>query len=488
MGKLTEMLLQNSGAGPYPLHMPGHKRAMEWNINPYAYDITEISGFDDLHDPKGVLAELNGRLAGFYRAEEALLTVNGSTSGVLAAISAAVKPGGRLLLDRGSHRSAYNAVFLRRLGAEYVYPGIDGRMGINIGFTAGDVDKLLQGNRDISAVFVTSPTYEGVTLDIRGIAEAAHARGIPLIVDAAHGAHFGRPGFPPNPVTEGADVTVMSLHKTLPALTQTAVICLNGERVDREAVKRYFDIYVSSSPSYLLMASAERCMDFLDEEGTAAFEKYGGMLKAFRDRCAALRNLCLWEPPSEAYDMGKIVIAADGNRLSGPELAKRLRSRYSLEPELVSSRYVLAMTSCMDGPEAFERLWTALCELDGELGGAKVVEGTGVSEDIAQDNGTGNALRQPEQAAGSFGSGAVVVKRYDAWETEGMEWEPVSLDGAAGRTAADYVFVYPPGAPWLVPGEIIDRESVRRIKEYRQCGLEVKGITPEGGIRVLAEK
>lgn len=459
MGRLIEMLRQNSEAGIYPLHMPGHKRALEWNINPYAYDITETEGFDDLHKPKGVLAELNGRIASRYGADEAFLTVNGSTSGVMTAISAAVRSGGALLLDRGSHRSAYSAVFLRRLRAEYIYPRVDIKTGINTGYTAEDVDKTLRENPHAGAVFVTSPTYEGVVLDIAGIAKAVHARGIPLIVDAAHGAHLGfGAGFPDNPLKQGADVVIMSLHKTLPAFTQTAVICLKGECVKPEEVRRYFNMYVSTSPSYLLMASAERCMDFLDSEGGTAFEKYRALLEDFRGRCENLRHLYLWEYGG-AYDNGKLAVCTDRSGISGPELSKLMRTRYKLEPELVSERYVLLMTSCMDGEECYERLWTALKEIDSECEGA-------VLEDCAAADW--------EHAE----------KICDAWETEGARCSEAALDRAVGAVAADYIYAYPPGIPWIVPGERITKELVRRIQKYLDCNMEIRGLTDSGGIKI----
>ncbi|MBD5157295.1 MAG: aminotransferase class I/II-fold pyridoxal phosphate-dependent enzyme [Butyrivibrio sp.] len=463
MGRLIQMLKQNSESGVYPLHMPGHKRAMEWNINPYSYDITEIYGFDDLHEPSGVLDELNGRIAARYGADEAFLTVNGSTSGVLTAISAAVRSGGTILLDRGSHRSAYNAVFLRKLHAEYIYHRTDPETGINTGYSPEDVDKILREKPGIQAVYITSPTYEGVVLDIKKIADTVHGYGIPLIVDAAHGAHLGlSDGFPDNPLNEGADIVIMSLHKTLPVFTQTAVICIKGGLVKSEDIRRYFNIYVSTSPSYLLMASAERCMDFLDSEGRAAFEKYRELLGHFRGECEALKHLYLWKYDG-AYDTGKLVICTDKSSLSGAELAGLLRTRYGLEPELTSAKYVIAMTSCMDGARCYERLFAALKEIDSECEGA-------VDSDSAK---------------GLFDSGRA-VKLCEAWETEGKEYIEVPLNEAVGGASADYVYVYPPGVPWLVPGEIITESSVRRIEEYMSGNIEVRGLTKSGGIKILA--
>ena len=215
----------------YPFHMPGHKRAFLPFANPYAIDITEIEGFDNLHHATGILQEAQQKAADLYGAQKTYYLVNGSTCGLLAAISAAVPRGGKILVARNCHKAVYHAMYLRQLVPVYLYPE-DTAYGIQGQVTPQMVQKQLKQTPDIRAVVITSPTYDGVVSDIQSIADIVHAYGIPLIVDEAHGAHFGfSPEFPENATRLGADAVIMSVHKTLPAFTQTALLHLCSDRI-----------------------------------------------------------------------------------------------------------------------------------------------------------------------------------------------------------------------------------------------------------------
>ena len=215
----------------YPFHMPGHKRAFLPFANPYAIDITEIEGFDNLHHATGILQEAQQKAADLYGAKKTYYLVNGSTCGLLAAISAAVPRGGKILVARNCHKAVYHAMYLRQLVPVYLYPE-DTAYGIQGQVTPQMVRKQLEQTPDIRAVVITSPTYDGVVSDVQNIADIVHAYGIPLIVDEAHGAHFGfSPEFPENATRLGADAVIMSVHKTLPAFTQTALLHLCSDRI-----------------------------------------------------------------------------------------------------------------------------------------------------------------------------------------------------------------------------------------------------------------
>ena len=215
----------------YPFHMPGHKRAFLPFANPYAIDITEIEGFDNLHHATGILQEAQQKAADLYGAKKTYYLVNGSTCGLLAAISAAVPRGEKILMARNCHKAVYHAMYLRQLVPVYLYPE-DTAYGIQGQVTPQMVRKQLKQTPDIRAVVITSPTYDGVVSDIKNIADTVHAYGIPLIVDEAHGAHFGfSQEFPENATRLGADAVIMSVHKTLPAFTQTALLHLCSDRI-----------------------------------------------------------------------------------------------------------------------------------------------------------------------------------------------------------------------------------------------------------------
>lgn len=460
MGILTDQLKENRESDVYPFHMPGHKRKITGE-DPYGYDITEICGFDDLHNTCGVLESLRERIAGEYLADMAWVLVNGSSSGVMAAVSSCVRPGEKILMARNCHKSAYNAVMLRGIRTEYIYPQTDPKTGISLGINPKDVDLILKNNREIKAVLITSPTYEGVISDVKAIADTVHRYGVILITDCAHGAHLGLDTQKTvNPIACGSDIVVMSLHKTLPAMTQTAVLCARGNLVDYEALDRYFDIYTSTSPSYVLMSSVEKCFDIIDNGGLQMWEKYYKMVGDFRQQCKKLKNLYLWKNDEYNYDEGKIVIATDRAGTDGHMLMNTLRERYHLEPEMESAEYVLAMTSCCDDEKGFERLQKALSEIDEEI--------------LPEEKNLSWAV--PETS-----------KKYEAFETEYMKKKYVSIEEAKGMVSASYIYAYPPGIPWIVPGEIITEEIVEYIIKSRQSGLTIRGVKGNS-VGVIGEK
>ena len=242
----------------YPFHMPGHKRnplAVDGDF-PVERDITEINGFDNLHHAEDLLKRAQEDVARLYGVPESFYSINGSSGAILAAVSAAVGKGGQILIARNCHKAVYHAIYLRDLGATYIYPHEDPKLGINGGISPSRVEMYLAENPEIEAVLITSPTYDGIVSDVARIAEVVHNHGIPLIVDEAHGAHFHFSDYFPVSAAElGADVVINSLHKTLPSLTQTAILHINGKLANRRRIKKYLDMLQSSSPSYIFIRS-----------------------------------------------------------------------------------------------------------------------------------------------------------------------------------------------------------------------------------------
>lgn len=347
----------------YPMHMPGHKRNPEFGGGlPVGEDITEVESFDNLHEMTGVLGTLAGRFADLYHADRAFPLVNGSTCGILAAVRALTKYGDRVLVARNCHRSVYHAVELCGLRAEYLLPAMSD--GIFRDILPGEVSAALDAFPDTRLVILTSPTYEGVVSDIRAIASAVHAHGATLLVDAAHGAHLGfSPDFPESPYVPGADAVVLSLHKTLPSLTQTALL-LSKERFAADMM-RELAVFETSSPSYLLLASMENCAELLETDGERLFSAYSRRLARFRADAEMWQTLRLYRGNGcYAYDPGKLVILTDSRVLSGPALAGRLRRDYRIETEMAYPGYLICMTSIADTDEGFARLARALGEID----------------------------------------------------------------------------------------------------------------------------
>ena len=379
MDGLLDKLHKLSDSDYYPFHMPGHKRNPEYPHfkEAFALDITEIEGFGDLYSDEGILEDLKTHAARVYGAKRAYILVNGSTVGVLSAISASVPKGGRILIAEGAHRSAYNAAFLRdlkydNLKLEEIEPYM-----IRGSVTPEAVGKALDERPDTAAVFITSPTYQGIISDIKGISEACHERGKLLIVDSAHGAYLGfeeegvRKYRAANAATCGADIVVESLHKTLPCFTQTALMLVNSDRVDEELLGRYLSIYQTSSPSYLFMAGISACLNFLEAPGERFKAHYRG-IESLRERSEGFENIDI--AGSELIEQGRVYgldpykLVIHHKNMSGNELHRRLMDKYHLICELSTADHVLAMTSPMDTEEGFERLYRALEETDKDRG------------------------------------------------------------------------------------------------------------------------
>lgn len=255
------------------MHMPGHKR----NVQKFPYlneicgalDVTEVAGLDELHNARGVIADVCDRAAALWGANRTFLSVNGSTGALLAALHACTSCGDRVLVARNAHKSLVNGLELLRLKTEWVYPDVL-PCGICGSISPQAVRNALK-KTPCKAVVITSPTYEGVISDVKGIAEAAHEQGALLIVDGAHGAHLDiSPYFVGGGVKQGADAVVCGIHKTLPALTQTALLHC-ADSLPAVKVSRAMSVFVTSSPSYLLMASVDCMLDVLENRASSCF-------------------------------------------------------------------------------------------------------------------------------------------------------------------------------------------------------------------------
>jgi len=466
---MLERLLYEYGTSPMlPMHTPGHKRRREFAGNlPYSMDITEITGFDDLYNANGVLAETMSLAARLYGSRRAFLGVNGSTGCLLAAIYALLRPGDRVLVARNCHRSVYHALEITQAQPVFLMPEIDAETGIAGSIAPESVEKALISAPDTRLVIVTSPTYEGVASDIASICDVAHRFGAVVLVDAAHGAHLGfHPGFPESPIRCGADVVVMSLHKTMPAMTQTALLHVCSGRVDHERLAQAMRMFNTSSPSYVLMASMDRCLRLLDREKDALFARYDENLSRFSEGIRDLKNLSVLGHGRDeeslreaffAFDRGKLIINTEKTGLSGPEFAARLRAEHKIETEMTSLAYVLAMTSLCDGDETFSRMTSALFALDGGLAPARKTIKTPVF-DLPP---SGTSLSEAARAEG----------------------EPVSLEETVGKTVLEYAWAYPPGIPVLIPGEEVTAPVIEALRALAKSGVTVyssRGGWPEG--------
>lgn len=522
MPYLYDELVRYCGSDAYPFHMPGHKRRLGQLNDPFSFDITEIDGFDNLHHAEGILLEAEKRAARLYGAEETHFLVNGSTAGILSAIGAVTTAGGHLLMMRASHKAAYHAVaaggltahylsglcggsaphirlvggFGKRTSSDGAEPGrsqADGLTELDCGQPAdpAEVERALAEDPRIQAVYITSPTYDGIVSDVRAIAEIAHRHGIPLIVDEAHGAHFGMHEiFPESSVKLGADLVIHSVHKTLPSLTQTALIHVQGKLVYRRRLREMLDIYQTSSPSYVLMASIDQCIRMLESQGKELFDRLAENLRWFYTAVADLSSIsCI-----VTDDPSKILLRPAGHEAG--ELYDALRQTWHLQPEMLSRSYVLMLSSIGDDEEGFRRLSEALHQIDRSwstagspptVGKATMPEGdrrkpVGIGEQEEQEalsavtgpeasrEMAGSADRPAEHARGSFPEAVMTIRK-----AQDSAQERVLFAEAAGRVSGEYLYLYPPGIPLITPGERIPNDLPVRVRDLMAAGYAVEG-------------
>lgn len=525
---LLERLTEYAGSDAYPFHMPGHKRReIPDGIpggfpDPYGIDITEIDGFDNLHHAEGILKDAMETVAAIYGADRSWYLVNGSTCGILSAVFAVTENGGKILTARNCHKAVYHAIYLNRLKTEYLYPEEIAEFGINGGIRAEDVREALEkdaikhaGKRecakkagdpekaensenrgscegiidskngrkkcaDIQAVLITSPTYEGVVSDIQAIAEAAHEYGVPLIVDEAHGAHLEFAdrchSFPKSALECGADIVIQSLHKTLPSFTQTAILHVKGDLVDQDRVTRYLSMFQTSSPSYLFMAGMQRCIRYMDRDGRNAMVWYEKRLERFMERMKGLRvievltrEICDKYETVAGWDPSKIVVSTmRAEDFHGEELAETLRRKYHLEMEMTAPEYVIAMTSLMDTEEGFERLGTALLEIDGALRRR-------MEPEQQKEKGEPKEKERCETPEATESKVSHPIRRMLICEAMDADTERTAFQDTVGKVSAEFVYLYPPGIPIIAPGEVFTDAIVEKIMAYKAAGLLVQG-------------
>ena len=510
MSEIYDKLVELSKSEDYPFHMPGHKRNLEafeesvgkseksliqsmytdnlinsedlqekdFDDSPKKalseickLDITEIDGFDNLHFPEGLIKLAEERANRLYKADETFFLINGSTCGVLSGVMAATKYGDKILVQRNSHKSLYNAAYLNNLCLEYFECDVDQEYGYSSKVDPKAIEDKLKECRDVSAVFITSPSYEGVPSDVEAISEIVHGYGIPLIVDEAHGAHFGFDSrVPIGAIEQGADIVIHSVHKTLPSMTQTALLHVQGNFVDVQRIKRYLGIFQSSSPSYVLMASIDNCMDFLDLKKDDWFNSLIDFREFIEQRtkcCEFIKVLDLSKIP----DPCKIVITSEKRAgIDGKQLYSLLREKYHLQPEMASFRYVLMILTGNDTKLGVERLVDAIIDINKTI-----------KEDISQNE----QVYRNNEANYNYVKDKSYKREYNISEALDADYAYNEMENSVGKISADFVFLYPPGSPLIVPGEVVTEEFVKTVRKAISTNLDVKGLNDKNQIKIM---
>jgi lysine decarboxylase len=464
---IHQFLIEHANKNTVSFHMPGHKGAGIYSRYHYDEflnrmmdcDITEIPGADNLFQTEGIIRDTQLKYAALYDVDYSYLLINGTSGGLIAAILASVGPEKKLIMARNCHKAVFNALTLGNIQPVYAYPERVPEQDIAGPITVEEINGLLAENPEAEAVILPSPNYYGICSDIKAIATAVHQAGKVLIVDQAHGAHLhffhkygAGEGMPRSAESCGADIVVNSTHKTLASFTQSAVLNLNSNRVDRYHLEDKLQAIQSTSPSYLLMASLDINAEILQNYGKTLIEEWRANLDDFYRKAADIPGLSIMQALN--LDRTKINLDVSGMGLSGVELEHALNER-NIFPELYTGNILMCMTGIGNTREHMNRLIEALEDI------AEINHQRNTTDDTAKP-----LKKQPSKvpAQAEF-VGIPKAKRY------------VRLEEAADKICAGSVIPYPPGIPLICPGEAFTAEIVQYIQFLRKAGEKVIGVT-----------
>ncbi|MDR0879604.1 MAG: aminotransferase class I/II-fold pyridoxal phosphate-dependent enzyme [Clostridioides sp.] len=498
---IVNKLRENKNNDIISFHMPGHKNGKIYARlgysdimqDMYKFDTTEIIGTDNLHSPEGIIKKSQDEIAAIFGAKSTMFLVNGTTCGIQASILTAChgKNKKKIIVNRDCHQSVVNACLISGIEPVYIPCKINRSTNALEGVDVDMAKELIEKNRDASAVILTYPTYYGQTYNLEDIVKFAHNKGMMVIVDEAHGSHLDlSERLPETALRQGADISVQSWHKTLPAFTQASVLHVGkNSKADELRLRDYLRILESSSPSYVLMSSLEIAGDICDRYGKKLMEDLLEYIDEFKNKfeyvCSCRRKLDRGNSEIDSRELGnseyaekktigknikfyemddatKIFISAVELGISGGELEEMLRGDYNIQVELSNYYGVLLICTIGNDVKDFETMAEALEEIE-----SKYVEKKSMSKikDINFPNKISERKLLPSEAFDISSLNQV---------TEQIK--SVKIIDSVGKISAESVVPYPPGICLIAPGEVIDQEMVDYINLCRENGLNITGI------------
>jgi arginine decarboxylase len=449
-----------------PFYTPGHKRGIginpllkaRWGADVLKWDLPELPGLDNLHAPSGIIESAQALAAEVFGAQQTWFLVNGSTAGVIGAILATCGDGDKIILPRNIHSSAIAGIIHAGAVPIFINPEYQPDLDLTHSITPESVKFALEQHPDAKAVMLVYPTYYGAGGDLGAIAEIVHSYGMPLLVDEAHGAHFGwHPDLPPAALSLGADLSVQSTHKLLGSLTQSAMLHVNGTRIDRDRLTRSLRSIQTTSPSYLLLATLDAARQQMALHGKELMSKTIELARIARARIAQIEGLSVVTldaatPGCRYFDLTRLTVTVTGLNLTGFAADEILTYQLGVVAELPSLRYLTFIISLGNTLADVDRLVDAFTELatnhrQGSLELLSIVPPAELLTTIAIT---------PRQADRSRHS-------------------RISIDDAVGKISAESICPYPPGIPVIMPGEIVTTAALDYLRQVLELGGEIAG-------------
>ena len=423
-------------------HMPGHKTGKAFLRSKFKSDIwkldtTELSDTDCLVNPGNFIKEAEEKAAKAYKAESSFFLVNGASGGILSMFRAAFAEGDKVIVSRDCHKSVINAIALCGLLPIYINPHIHER-GFSGGVSTESIKEAIESFPDAKGVFLTSPTYFGIVSNITEIAKLVHEKGMLLLCDEAHGAHFPfSKSFPAGAISCGADISVVSLHKSMPCPNQTAILNLGKCTVSYGKMKAAVNMFQTTSPSYVLLSMMEHAID-------TGLTKGERLTKEFMDNLIQNEHIYSFDDPF------KLIVDFSSKGYNGYEVMDILEKKFGIYAEMAIETCVLLMASWANDKKDFALLKKAVGYIDSLPPKTPIVS----NENFDTEN---TLVMTPREVFNSLK-------------------ENVPIDMAVGRVADREVTIFPPCIPVFMPGEEIKREHIEKIKRAIEKNLTVTGI------------
>ena len=449
--------------GALAFHTPGHKQGLGAHellrelITPLGLqeEVSLMEELDDLHEPSMCIKEAQDLAAALYGADAAYFMINGTSGAIHAMIMGTLKPGDTVLIPRNAHRSMIGGLILAGVNPVFIQPRIDKKLGIPMGLEYEAIVAAAEAHPEAKALLLVYPTYYGVTIDLRKVADFVHSHNMLLLVDEAHGPHLRfNSRLPLQALDAGADMAAQSTHKILGSMTQTSILLARSGRVDLERIRSAASLLQSTSPNQLLLASLDIARLQMAEQGEELVGRAVELAEKLRQSVNRIPGL--WSfgadylPQSEQLDLTKVTVSVRGLGITGVQAEHILRHEYKIQCELSDAYNLLFIISYADTAKQVDILVHALEGLAAQFVGAQERI---IPVDVPPVPADGISPRE------AFFAGRDVV----------------DFEEAAGSIAAEQIMFYPPGIPILSPGDRIETEALYYIRTMQRLGLKVVG-------------
>lgn len=459
-------LLNHAKKDPIQFHIPGHKKGTGMDPefrnfigdNALSIDLINIGPLDDLHHPHGMIKEAQELAAEAFGADHTFFSVQGTSGAIMTMVMSVCGPGDKIIVPRNVHKSVMSAIVFSGATPIFIHPEVDKQLGISHGITTDSVSRALEQHPDAKGLLVINPTYFGIAANLKEIVEISHSYGVPVLVDEAHGVHIHfHDELPLSAMQAGADMAATSVHKLGGSMTQSSVLNMKEGLVSPKRVQSVLSMLTTTSTSYLLLASLDVARKRLFTEGKELIDKAITLAKKTRKEINEIPNLsCIGEEiigtkATYDFDPTKLIIPVTDLGITGYDAEVWLREKYNIEVELSDLYNILCIITPGDTEEETSILIKALQELSTNQGPVS-----------HKSKATIHIPNIP----------LLSLSPRDAFYAES---EVVPFQESVGRVIAEFIMVYPPGIPILIPGEIITQENLNYINENLDAGLPVQG-------------